>query len=277
MESRRRHQRLLTSGREVDKRRVLRQWLRTSTFVALAVLWIGAPVVQASASTRGRSVPAIDLTTAGGSASRSGHSGSAKSTLTISVASLTVTVGGTINPTVSIGSGLSPKDTATVTGTIFHYAGTGATVYPLSTTPPTAIGTYSTYPSGSTVTISPSKDQANYSPTYIYIGSTLVIKAVVVVVVRAPHATRVVGDAVVGERRTLTIIGTYFSANPSVTSNGPGALVHVYTKSANRIVLSVAVSKSSRPGTHIFTITTSAGKRCRIGYITRYWRPGVAN
>jgi hypothetical protein len=122
------------------------------------------------------------------------------------------------------------------------------------------------------VTISPSSDAANYSTTYIFIAGTLVIKPVVVKVVPAPRATRVVGDAIVGERRTLTIIGTNFSANPSVTSNGPGALLHVYLKSANRIVLSVAVSKSSRPGSHIFTITTSAGKRCKITYVTRYWR-----
>jgi hypothetical protein len=121
------------------------------------------------------------------------------------------------------------------------------------------------------VTISPSKDAGNYSNSYIYIAGTLTIKPVPVVVVPTPHATRVVGDAIVGERRTLTILGSGFSANPRVTSNGPGALVHVYTKSAIRIVLSVAVSKSSRPGSHIFTITTSAGKRCKIAYVTRYW------
>jgi hypothetical protein len=127
-------------------------------------------------------------------------------------------------------------------------------------------------PTAATVTISPSKDQANYSNSYIFIAGTLTIKAKAVVVVPTPRATRVVGDAVIGERRTLTILGSGFSTNPTVTSNGPGALVHVYTKSANRIVLSVAVTKSSRPGTHIFTITTSGGKRCRISYVTRYWR-----
>jgi hypothetical protein len=139
-------------------------------------------------------------------------------------------------------------------------------------TAPTAVGTYSVNPSASTVTISPSKDAVNYSVSYIYIAGTLTIKPKVVVVVPPPHATRVVGDAVVGERRTLTIVGTGFSANPRVRSNGPGALVHVYTKSPNRIVLSVAVSKSSLAGSHIFTITTSAGKRCRIVYVTRYWK-----
>jgi hypothetical protein len=254
-------------------RRVRGNWVTASAIVALAVMWVGAPVAQAGATTRAQGNALITPYSEGGSndASLSGHSGSALATLAIAVVSFTVTVGGTINPTVTVDSGLAPKDTATVTDTTFTYAGTGTTVYAKSTTAPTAVGTYSVNPTGATVTISPSSDAAHYAKSYIFIAGSLTIKPKVVTVVPTPRATRVVGDAVIGERRTLTIVGKDFSANPSVTSNGPGALVHVYTKSANRIVLSVAVSTSSRPGSHIFTITTSAGKRCRISYVTRYW------
>jgi len=265
---------LLSQRCEVGRRCVRVNWMTASAMVILAVIWVGAPLAQASATTRAQGSTLIPLNAegSGNDTSLSGHSGSASATLAISVVSFSVTVGGMISPTVTVNSGLASTDTATVTGTSFTYAGTGTTVYAKSTTAPTAVGTYSVNPSGATVTISPSTDAANYSKSYIYIAGTLVIKAVVVRVVPAPRATRVVGDAVVGERRTLTIVGSGFSANPSVTSNGPGAVVHVYTKSANRIVLSVAVSKSSRPGSHIFTITTSAGKKCRIAYVTRYWR-----
>lgn len=266
--------RFITQRCEVGRRRVPGNWAAALAILTLAAMWVGVPVAQASATTRLQSTATITFNSEGGSdvTSMSGTHASALATLAISVVSFTVTVGGTISPTVSVNSGLAATDTATVTGTNFTYAGTGTTVYAKSTTAPTAVGTYSVNPSAATVTISPSTDAANYSTTYIFIAGTLVIKPVVVKVVPAPRATRVVGDAIVGERRTLTIIGTNFSANPSVTSNGPGALLHVYLKSANRIVLSVAVSKSSRPGSHIFTITTSAGKRCKITYVTRYWR-----
>ena len=269
-----RRQRLHSQKCEVGRRRVRGKWVTASTIVLAAVISVGASVTVASATTQAQGRTLATLNSEGGTndTSLSGHSGSASATLAIAVVSFSVTVGGVVSPTVTINSGLASKDTATITGATFTYAGTGTTVYPKSTTAPTAVGTYSVNPTSATVTISPSTDAANYSTTYIFIAGTLVIKPVVVKVVPAPRATRVVGDAIVGERRTLTIIGTNFSANPSVTSNGPGALLHVYLKSANRIVLSVAVSKSSRPGSHIFTITTSAGKRCKITYVTRYWR-----
>jgi hypothetical protein len=265
-------QRSLPESREARRRRVRGNWATASIVVTLSAMWVGVPVAQASATALAQGGALIALNSERGSndPSLSGHSGSSLATLAISVVSLTVTVGGTIRPTVTINSGLASKDTATVTGTTFTYVGLGTTVYAKSTTTPTAVGTYSVSPSAATVTISPSTDAGNYSKTYIYIDGTLVIKRAVVKVVGPPRARRVVGDAIVGERRTLTIIGSNFSADPRVSSNGPGALVYVYFKSANRIVLSVSVNKSSHPGSHIFTITTSAGKRCRIGYVTRY-------
>lgn len=191
-------------------------------------------------------------------------------TLTISAATLTVTVGGTVPPTASVTSGLTSSDTGTVTSATFTYAGTGSTVYAASTTAPATAGTYSVTPSAATVTISPSADAADYSTTYTYVGSVLDINnpVVVVVVVPGPHATRVIGYAIVGESRTLTIVGRDFTVNPGVTSNQSGAVVRVHSKSANRIVLSITIRKGIRPGTHLFTITAS-GKKCKIGYVTR--------
>jgi len=241
--------------------------------LTLVVIGVGAPVAPASATTRAQASSVMSLNSQGGSGvtPRDGSGSSSGVMLTIAVVSFSVEVGSPISPTVTIDSGLASTDTATITGTSFTYAGTGTTVYPKSTTPPTAIGTYSVNPSKATVTISPSSDAANYSTNYAYIAGPLTITPDVVVVVPTPRATRVIGDAIVGERRVLTIVGSYFSASPSVTSNAPGAIVRVGYKNANRIQVSVTVHNGSRSGAHLFTITTSTGKRCRIGYVTRYW------
>ena len=208
----------------------------------------------------------------GGGGGGGGGGAPALGTLTISAATLTVTVGGTVAPTASVTGGLTSPDTGTVTSVTFTYAGTGSTVYAASTTAPAAAGTYSVTPSAATVTISPSADAANYSTTYTYVGSVLDINnpvvVPVVVVVPGPHATRVIGYAIVGKSRTLTIVGRDFTVNPGVTSNQSGAVLRVHSKSANRIVLSITVRKGIRRGTHLFTITAS-GKKCRIGYVTR--------
>jgi hypothetical protein len=198
-----------------------------------------------------------------------GGGGPAPATVSISAANVMVTAGSTVDATASVTDGLKSPDTATVTAT-YTFAGTGSTSYAASTTAPTAAGTYSITPSAAIVTISPATDAANYSTTYDYYPGTLTItSAVVVVVVLPPHATRVVGDAFVGESRTLTIVGRDFSTKPSVTSNEAGAMVRVHSRSATRIVLIVTVRAGSLPGSHLFTITSSAGKKCRIGYVTR--------
>jgi hypothetical protein len=205
------------------------------------------------------------VTTGGGG----GGGGPVPVTLTITAASQTVTVGSPVTASATVG-GLTSPDTGTLTSATYTYAGSGTTVYAASTTAPAVAGTYSVTPSAATVSISPSTDASKYSTAYSYVGGVLTINPVVVVVVvtPGPHATRVIGDALVGKSRTLTIVGRDFTANPGVTSNGPGAVVRVHSKSANRIVLSITVRTGIRPGTHLFTITAS-GKKCRIGYVTR--------
>jgi hypothetical protein len=192
--------------------------------------------------------------------------------LAISASSLNVTVGGTISPTAAV-SGLSTGDTATVASVTFTYAGTGSTVYAASTTAPSAVGSYSVTPSAGTVTISPSTDASKYSATYTYVAGSLVISAVVVPPppppTLAPHASRVVGSIVVGESRTVTIIGTGFATGSHVRSNESGAVVRVRSVSATRIVLKVSVRKGQRPARHTFTITAAKVSTCRIGYLTK--------
>jgi uncharacterized repeat protein (TIGR02543 family) len=207
--------------------------------------------------------------TLNGGGSGSGGGGTTLNSLNISASSLNVTVGGTISPTAAV-SGLSTGDTATVAGVTFTYAGTGSTVYAASTTAPSAAGTYSVTPSAGTVTISPSADASKYSATYTYVAGSLVISPVVVVVtVPVPHASRIVGSIVVGESRTVTIIGTGFATGSHVRSNESGAVVRVRSVSATRIVLSVTVRKGQRPARHVFIITAASVATCRIAYVTK--------
>ncbi len=208
-------------------------------------------------------------TVSGGGGGGGGGGGTTLKTLTVTAGSQSITVGGSVTASSTV-SGLTSPDTGTVSSATYTYAGTGTTIYAASSTAPAVAGTYSVTPSAATVAITPTADAANYSTTYTYVGGALTIAAVVVVVppVVGPHATRVVGQAFVGKSRTLTIVGTNFTANPGVKSNQSGAVVRVRSKSSNRIVLLITVRKGVRPGTHQFTITAS-GKTCRIGYITR--------
>ena len=189
--------------------------------------------------------------------------------LSISASSQNVTVGSVVAPSTAAVSGLSAGDTATLVHVTFTFAGTGTTVYAASTTAPSAAGTYSVTPSAATLSISPSADASKYSTTYTYVAGSLVISPAVVVTQVVPHATRVIGHAIAGKSRLVTIIGRNFSSSPRVTSNESDAIVRERTGTTTRIVLVVTVRKGSRPGSHQFTITTDTGKKCEIGYVTR--------
>jgi hypothetical protein len=233
----------------------------------------GGPVVYADGGTYPFTASATlyaQWTAMGGGGGGGGGAAPPPITLSISVANITVSVGGSITPAAAVTSGLTSPDTATLAGATITFAGTGTTVYAASTTAPTAAGSYSMTPAGGTVTISPSSDASKYSTTYSYYAGTLTINALLVKPppVSKPHATRVVGTALVGESRTLTIVGQNFTTSSKVTSNQAGAIVKVHSRSASRIVLTVTIRLGSHTGTHLFTITTSAGKKCRIGYNT---------
>jgi uncharacterized repeat protein (TIGR02543 family) len=209
------------------------------------------------------------VSSGGGGGGGGGGGTTTLTTLSVAAENVSITVGGTVTPSATVAGLISP-DTGTATAT-YTYAGTGSTTYAASTTAPTAAGTYSITPSAATVTVSPSTDAGKYSTTYTYVPGTLTITAAVTpppVVIPGPHAIKVIGHAIVGETRTITITGRDFTTHPGVTSNESGATVRVRSKSANRIVLSITVRAGIRPGTHDFTITAS-GKRCRIGFVTR--------
>jgi LPXTG-motif cell wall-anchored protein len=82
--------------------------------------------------------------------------------LGITAGTQTVVVGGTITPSYSITSGalISPD---ALSGVTYTYQGTGSTSYSASTTPPTAVGTYSVTPAVATFS---SGSASNYAITY---------------------------------------------------------------------------------------------------------------
>jgi hypothetical protein len=87
-----------------------------------------------------------------------------KRVITMGVAPLTVTRTNTVSPshTVTVGE-LAGSDT--ISGMTFTYAGTGGTSYAASTTPPTAVGTYSVTPSAASFIVGLASDYAiSYAP-----------------------------------------------------------------------------------------------------------------
>ena len=82
--------------------------------------------------------------------------------ITVTASSPSITVGGSVSPTVSVTTGTLATGNA-LSGATFTYLGTGDTVYPASTTAPTAVGTYSITPSGAT--FSPGT-ASNYNISY---------------------------------------------------------------------------------------------------------------
>lgn len=83
--------------------------------------------------------------------------------ISITVADLSIASGGQVNPDHSITNG-SLQGPDKIGGVTFTYAGTGATTYAASTTPPTAAGTYSVTPS---LAVFATGIAANYNITYI--------------------------------------------------------------------------------------------------------------
>ena len=190
-----------------------------------------------------------------------------QASLTVTVASQSVTVGGTVTSSVTV-SGLNSGDSGTVSSVIYTYAGTSSTTYGPSTTAPTAVGTYSVTPSGGTVTVTPSSDQANYSSAFGYVASTLTISARVIHRHRVgPYAARVVGVVWTGRTVVVTILGRGFYGRPKiVSSTGRPTIAVVLRDTGTRLTVRVTVKAGTPRGVHIFTITLANGKHCRVRY-----------
>ena len=83
-----------------------------------------------------------------------------------------------------------------------------------------------------------------------------------------PTATSIIGYAVAGRTRTLTIHGTGFYGEPHITSHlGTTAVVTRDTGTA--LVVRVSVRSHSRRGIFIFTIVLADGESCQIRYNQR--------
>jgi uncharacterized repeat protein (TIGR02543 family) len=199
------------------------------------------------------------------------------STLNVTASNLSVTSGGAVTPSVTV-SGLNTGDTATASGITYTYAGTGSTTYAASATAPSAVGTYSITPSGGTVTVSPSTDQANYAGTSTYVPGTLTITAAVTVTtVTSPppphvvfHVARVVGKVVAGRTVVVTIDGTGFYGQPRIiSSTGRTTTARVTRDTGKVLTVRVTVKSGTALGTHTFTIILANGKKSVVRFVLR--------
>jgi major membrane immunogen (membrane-anchored lipoprotein) len=83
-----------------------------------------------------------------------------------------------------------------------------------------------------------------------------------------PSATSVIGYAVAGRTRTLTIHGTGFYGRPLITSHS--GTTAVVTRDTGRVlVVRVSARAGSRNGVFTFTIFLANGESCRVRYNQR--------
>jgi hypothetical protein len=175
--------------------------------------------------------------------------------LQVTAASLTESYGAAWSPSVTV-SGLQSGDSASASGTVFTYAGTGSTTYASSTTAPTAPGTYSITPSLSTLTITPASDAANYDATVDFVSGTLVVtKPTITSTSTVSH--HLVFNAVV---RGLTLQNA-----KSVTVTG--ATAKIIGRSQLRLVIHIALTTPVRTGVHLAVVHFAQGATTRF-YVT---------
>jgi hypothetical protein len=183
--------------------------------------------------------------------------------LTISAKATNVTVGHPVD-IVTVVTGLTAADRATVTKDTFTYTGVAPTVYATSTIAPSAVGTYLALPANATVVVTPSADQGVYATLYNYIAGSLVISALSKVPLRA---TRVVGGAWTGRTVIVTILGTGFFGQPRIISNmGRRTTARVIRDTGKRLTVRVSVRAGTPRGVHVFRITLGNGKSCNVLY-----------
>ncbi len=81
-----------------------------------------------------------------------------------------------------------------------------------------------------------------------------------------PRAVAVIGRAIAGRTRILTVTGSGFYGRPRVTSH-PGTRVVVAHDTGTLLVLRVSVWRGSRNGVFVFTLVFRNGQRCRVRYV----------
>jgi uncharacterized repeat protein (TIGR02543 family) len=150
--------------------------------------------------------------------------------LGITAATSSVNFGSPYTPSATVTAGLTAGDTAVVSGTTFTYAGISPTVYASSTTAPTAAGTYSVLPSGSTVTVTPAADQSKYSKTYAYVSGVLTITAPTLTVT-AGNVNITVGGSVSPSSTVSGLVGTDTASVSTATYTYAGTGATTYAAS----------------------------------------------
>ncbi len=81
-----------------------------------------------------------------------------------------------------------------------------------------------------------------------------------------PRAVAVIGRAIAGRTRILTVTGSGFYGRPRVTSH-PGTRALVAHDTGSLLVLHVSVRRGSRNGVFVFTLVFKNGQRCRVRYV----------
>jgi hypothetical protein len=81
-----------------------------------------------------------------------------------------------------------------------------------------------------------------------------------------PHASRVVGSALVGSSVKLTIVGVGFYGKPKITSNDAGTTVAILHVSNTSLLVKVNTPFGSRVGEHTLTIRLANGKSFKVNY-----------
>ena len=178
--------------------------------------------------------------------------------LIVTASSESVSAGSTINETATV-SGLATGDSATASGVVYTYTGTGSTIYGPSQAQPTSAGTYSVTPSAGTVTVTPAGHQANYSATSQYGNGTLTISGSVAK--STPHISSTSGGVVHGRTTTLILHGTGFLTNGTVRFVKVGFGIRIHTLNITRVAVTVTASKSVKPGMYRLFFTNPDGGR----------------
>jgi hypothetical protein len=193
-------------------------------------------------------------------------------------ATLTITItssGGAPPPAPSAQAALTLTSTSgtygsSLTLTSSGGSGTGAVSY-VVTSAGTAgcsvsAGTLSATSAGScTVTVTKTAD-TNYLVASSA-ATTVTFRAKVVPV--GLHAIRVNGFVWVGRTVTVTIVGTGFYGQPTITSNEAGTSAVVSHDNGRALVVRVRLLAGSARGWHTFTITLANGHSCKVNYLVK--------
>ncbi len=167
--------------------------------------------------------------------------------------------------------GLVGSDAASTTGVLYHYDSTGSTPAWSSSTPPSAVGSYTVTPRGGTLSVTAPALSADYNAPNTYGTGTLTITKPVLTITAAnqnvtysggsaPTDTSTVTGFVNGDTATLTGV-TYTYASTSGPAYGPSTTrpTHAGTYSVTPSGATLSFTPSSSSSTYVSPYTYVAG------------------